>query len=246
MHRLLVASRVPGAQGDRVGILEADGVAGRICIAAEQPVPSRAHGLQVLPGGDFVAVANRLGRWLLRADAQGRVQARHAIDTERPARSFNGHVQPSADGRWLYTTETDPADGSGRISVRDAHTLARMAQFRSAGIDPHQVLPAADGCLMVANGGIPRDAAGRKIDSDRMAPSLVRLDPADGAVLWRWTLTDPRLSIRHLACGRVHPRCRRRAGNRPGCCGAARARSRAARGRTRSPRSAVPCRGRRW
>ncbi len=199
VHRLLAAWRVPGSQGDRVGILEADWAAGRIRIAAEQPVPGRAHGLQALPDGGFVAVANRPGRWLLRADAQGRVQRRHEVDAERPLRTFNGHVQPAADGRWLFTTETDPADGSGWVSVRDARTLARVAQFSTAGIDPHQVLPAADGQLLVANGGMARDAAGRKIEGHRMAPSLVRLDPATGTLLGRWTLADPRLSIRHLA-----------------------------------------------
>lgn len=201
LHRLLAAWRVPGVQGDRIGILEADWAAARIRIAVEQPVPSRAHGLQVLADGGFVAVANRPGRWLLRADAQGQVQRRLEVDDERPLRTFNGHVQPGVDGRWLFTTETDPADGSGWVSVRDARTLARVAQFATAGIDPHQVLQAADGRLLVANGGIPRDRAGRRIEPERMAPSLVRLDPADGALLGRWTLADARLSIRHLAWG---------------------------------------------
>ena len=45
------------------------------------------------------------------------------------------------------------------------------------------MLRAADGSLMVANGGIPRDAEGRKIELERMAPSLVRLDPRGGELL---------------------------------------------------------------
>ena len=199
VHRLLAAWRVPGAQGDRIGILRADWPARRVAVEVEIPVPTRAHGLQRLPGGDLLAVANRPGRWLLRTDAQGRLLRRLDIADERPARTFNGHVQPDAEGRWLFTTETDPADGSGWVSLRDARTLARVAQFSSQGIDPHQLLPDSDGALLVANGGIPRDADGRKVELDRMAPSLVRLRPSDGALLGRWTLPDPRLSIRHLA-----------------------------------------------
>lgn len=199
VHRLLAAWRVPGSQGDRVGILDVDWSAGRVRIAIDLPVPARAHGLQALPDGGFVAVANRPGAWLLRADAQGRVRRLHRVGDERPQRSFNGHVEPSADGRWLYTSETDPADGSGWISVRDAGTLVRVAEISSAGIDPHQILQAPDGDLLVANGGIPRDTAGRRIHIERMAPSLARLDPATGTRRGLWTLPDARLSIRHLA-----------------------------------------------
>src|SRR5690606_14414177 len=48
-------------------------------------------------------------------------------------------------------------------------------------------------------GGIPRDTAGRKVELDRMAPSLVRLALDGGRLLGRWTLPDARLSLRHLA-----------------------------------------------
>ncbi len=203
VHRLAAAWRVPaptaGTAPDRVGIIELDWPAGRARVLAELAVPERAHGLLALPDGGFVAVANRPGRWLLRCDAAGHLRHRLEIGNERPARTFNGHVERSADTAWLYTTETDPADGAGWVSVRDARTLARVAQFQSAGIDPHQLLRAADGALMVANGGIPRDNEGRKIELDRMAPSLVRLDPHNGELLGQWSLADARLSLRHLA-----------------------------------------------
>ena len=201
-HRLLAAWRVAGHDGvDRCGIVEADWAAGRTRIVAELVMPGRAHGLQRLPDGGWVVVANRPGRWLLRADAEGRVQRRLDADQERPWRSFNGHAEPDASGRWLYTTETDPADGSGWVSVRDAQTLARVAQHAVGGLDPHQVLLDPQGRLVVAVGGIPRDLSGRRIDPGRMAPSLLHLDPADGRAIGRWTLPDPRLSIRHLAWG---------------------------------------------
>jgi hypothetical protein len=203
VHRLLAAWRVPGQDGaDRCGIVEADWAGGRARIVAELVMPGRAHGLQRLPDGGWVVAANRPGRWLLRVDAAGRLQRRLDVGQERPLRTLNGHAEPDAAGCWLYTTETDPADGSGWISVRDARTLARVAQHAVGGMDPHQLLVDPQGRLVVAVGGIPRDLAGRRIDPSRMAPSLLHLDAADGRVIGRWTLPDPRLSIRHLAWGR--------------------------------------------
>ncbi|MBI5722171.1 MAG: DUF1513 domain-containing protein [Burkholderiales bacterium] len=197
---------------DRVGVLEIHWAAARIRVAAENPVAGRAHGLLALADGGFLAVANRPGRWLLRCDARGQVQQRLAIDSERPLRTFNGHVETSAaggaggTGDWLYTTETDPETGAGWISVRDARTLSRVAQFVAGGRDPHQLLRARDGSLLVAIGGIVRDREGHKIEAGRMAPSLARLAPAQGIVLGQWQLDDPRLSIRHLAWARAGAR----------------------------------------
>lgn len=185
--------------GDHVGIVDIDWDAGTLHLRQPTPVPTRGHGLLALADGGFAAVATRPGRWLLRCDAQGQVAVRHDIGSERPARSFDGHVDASADGRWLYTVETDPTSGQGWISVRDIRTLARVAQFASGGIDPHQMLHTPDGQLMVANGGIPRDGSGRKRQLDEMAPCLVRIHPSSGRVEGRWTLPDARLSLRHMA-----------------------------------------------
>lgn len=202
-RRLATAWRAVAAAGggpaDHLGILDVDWDAGTVRIAAEAVVPDRAHGLLALPAGGFVAVGFRPGRWLLRCDAAGLpVRWLHHGD-ERPRRTFNGHVECSADHHWLYTTETDPTDGSGWISVRDAGTLERVAQFASGGIDAHQLLRAPDGSLVVANGGIPRDAQGRAVERARMDPSLVRINPRDGRLLGQWRLPDARLSPRHMA-----------------------------------------------
>lgn len=204
-ERLASAWRLPpgaaGGQqgGDRVGVLEIDWSTGRVELLGDTPVPARAHGLLALNDGGFLAVAHRPGRWLLRGDGEGRVVRRLDLDAAGERRTLNGHVVASADGRWLYSTETDPADDSGWIAVRDARTLARVAEFRSHGSDAHQLLPAADGTLLVANGGIARDALGRKRDGEAMDSSLVRMDPASGRLLGQWRLADRALSLRHLA-----------------------------------------------
>ena len=193
-----VGTDADGAAGrDRVGLIAVDWGAAQLTIAAEVAVPSRAHGLLAMPDGGFVVVGNRPGRWLLRCDAAG-APARWLHQREG-GRTFNGHVQCSADAKTLFTTETDPATGRGWIGVRDAASLAQIGQFETAGLDPHQVLRATDGALLVANGGIVRDRLGRKVEGERLWPSLVRLDAANGRLLGQWTLADPDLSIRHLA-----------------------------------------------
>lgn len=200
-----VAQAPAGQSLDRVGVLDVDWAAGRLRVVADHPAPGRAHGLLPLPDGGFLAVASRPGTWLLLCDAEGRVVRRHSLDAERPARTLGGHAELSADGRWLYTAETDPAEGSGWIGVRSVADLQRVAEFSSGGRDPHQLLRDPSGALWVANGGILRLPDGRKTALDRMAPSLVRIDPRDGRVLDEQRLPDARLSIRHLAWSRHAP-----------------------------------------
>lgn len=204
--RLAMAWRgvVAGEKGDGaqdfIGVVEADLVAGQLRIVSEQAVPSRAHGLLAQADGGFLAVASRPGRWLVRVDADGRVVRRRDMeDDEGGGFTLDGHVCPGPGGEWLYTTETDRAHGEGWIGVRDARTLAKVAQWRTQGRDPHQLLFDAEGALLVANGGIPRTADGKKRDLDQMRSSLVRLHPARGEPLGQWRLDDPRLSLRHLA-----------------------------------------------
>lgn len=174
-------------------------------VAQSLVVPTRAHGLLVEAGGSVLAMARRPGDWLLRwHPATGATQWHWIEDDQR----FNGHVVASARDPMLWTTETDRESGEGRVALRDAHTLARTAAFATHGMDPHEllVLPARlgdvpAGSLLVANGGIPtQPETGRaKRDLDRMDASLVALDQATGQLLGQWRLSDPRLSIRHLA-----------------------------------------------
>lgn len=193
----------PADGGYRAGVLRLDLGAPALDLVHAVALPGRAHGLVALPDGGSLVVANRPGRWLLRTDAAGRALAWHRLDDERPARTLNGHAEVDADGRWLFTTETDPATGDGWVSVRDARTLARVLQWPTHGTDPHQALLDADGGLVVANGGIARWPDGRKRAEAPVQAALVRLDARDGRLLGRWTLPDPALSIRHLAW--AHP-----------------------------------------
>ncbi len=180
-----------------VGVLQPDWNAQRMQRTAAVAVPSRAHGLAALPDGGFVAVANRPGRWLARLDAQGRMQ--NLLSTPDAVRTFEGHVVVSADGQWLYTTETDPRTGQGWVSVRDVRTLQTVSEFRTGGSEPHQLLLDATGALVVANGGVLRAAGDRKIELHRMDSSLAHIRPESGERLGQWRLGDRRLGLRHMA-----------------------------------------------
>lgn len=183
-----------------VGILQLRGTALRRVEAIE--VPTRAHGLLQQADGSIVAVARRPGDWMVRWKPGA---ARNAAWTwlEEGA-TLNGHACMSADGRRLFTTETEHESGMGRIAVRDAASLEQIAAWPTHGADPHELVLDAAGDLWIANGGIvTAPETGRaKLHLERMDSSLVRLDARSGELEGQWRLEDPRLGLRHLAWGR--------------------------------------------
>lgn len=190
-----------------IGLLSTQEGAGQaLQIHAALEVPTRAHGLCVLPDGSVLATARRPGDWLVRwrPGAGGEPQW---LWQDRD-RSFNGHVLASADGQRIYTTETDAETGASWVVVRDARTLAKATEWPTHGIDAHELIwdtQAGKGnggaTLIVANGGVPTTPeTGRvKRNLDAMDSSLVRLDARTGRLRGQWRLQDQRLSLRHLA-----------------------------------------------
>ncbi|GAB2901862.1 hypothetical protein GCM10027046_33630 [Uliginosibacterium flavum] len=187
-----------GGPGDYVGIVQIDWAQRDIRLLSALPVASRGHGLISDGQGGYIAQAYRHGLWVLRADAAGKAVRQIDIKAES-GRVSGGHITLSADGKQVFCTEIDPVSGEGWISVRDAVTLTRVAQWPTHGMDPHQVLQDAQGMLLIANGGIRYTDKGAKRDLEQMSSSLVRLNPATGEVLGQWRLRDARLSLRHLA-----------------------------------------------
>jgi len=207
-HIRLAAAWQQADGGYRVGLLGVDrgDAAAPVQVLHALEVPTRAHGVHVLPDGSIVATARRPGDWLLRWQPGAAAPPRwHWVDA---ARSFNGHVIASADGSALYTTETDVDTGASLVVHRDAGSLDTIAEWPTHGIDAHELLwvPAAHGGLhagqlVVANGGVPTaPETGRvKRDLHTMDSSLVLLDGSTGALRGQWRLPDARLSLRHLA-----------------------------------------------
>ena len=202
LSRVVVGASWRGLRdGDphQAGALEIDWPRKAVRVQWSAELPTRPHGLTPEPDGGLLVVGARPGTWLARYDGAGRRVRRVRVDAEPGDTRLNGHAVGSADGRWIFTTETDPRTGRGRIGVRDRETLAKVDEWDSQGIEPHQLLLDADGQLVIANGGIPRTDGDRKHSLDRMDASLARLDGRTGRPTGHWRLDDPRLSLRHLA-----------------------------------------------
>lgn len=187
------------AEGDpfAVGVFELP-ASGAPRLRWQAPVPGRAHGLAALPGGGLLVVAARPGPWLLRLDSRGQVQARARPADEPDGHTLDGHALLSGNGQCLLTPQTDPK-GLGWLAWRDPRTLALVHRTPVHGVDPHHLVLDADGHVLLALGGIRRTPDGRKVELERMQSALVRLHRDSGALLGRWQLDDPRLSLRHLA-----------------------------------------------
>jgi len=184
----------------------------RIEVQRSVELPTRGHGLALLPDGSLLVAARRPGDWLLRVPPKG---APDWVWMEAGC-VFSGHVVPSADGHTVFTPEIDTHTGQGLLGVRDARTLEKSAEWPTLGMDSHAVsrMPAGAmgpggvthplaGMLFVANGGIDtaQETGRTKRHLHRMDPSVACLHPETGALLGQWRLDDPRLSLRHLAWG---------------------------------------------
>ena len=166
------------------------------------PLPARGHAAAAHPHfAQAVAFARRPGTFAIVIDcAAGTEIAR----LEAPkGRHFYGHGVFSADGDRLFTTENDYEAGVGIVGVWDGQNYARLGEFPSGGVGPHDVRLMPGGqTLVVANGGIEtHPETGRtKLNLPMMQPSLSYLD-LSGTVLEHVELphTMHRNSIRHLA-----------------------------------------------
>ncbi|MCJ8299828.1 MAG: DUF1513 domain-containing protein [Pseudomonadales bacterium] len=164
------------------------------------PLPSRAHQVLKHPTEDWLlVVARRPGQYLLIIDLHNSKLL--AQIEPRDGQHFSGHLQISADGRYLYTTENVSATSEGLIVVRElVGRYDSVGQFSSGGIGPHQLkLNSTEKQIIVANGGIhTRDRV--KLNLQQMQPNLSYINLANG-IIERQLLMDKQysqLSIRHI------------------------------------------------
>ncbi len=167
------------------------------------PLNGRGHDVALYrPTGDVVAFARRPGRFALAFNLQNATAP--TVFTPPSDRHFYGHGTFSLDGRLLFATENDFDNARGLIGIYDASDkFARIGEFESHGLGPHDMLLLEDGkTLVVANGGIEtHPESGRtKLNVTTMKPSLCFIDAATGDLMTRHTLPQDnhQLSIRHL------------------------------------------------
>lgn len=165
------------------------------------PIPGRGHAAAAHPKRpEILAFARRPGRFADVIDC--RTGARLSRLLPPDGRHFYGHGCFALNGRYLLTTENDYEAARGVIGVWDAAKgYARVTEFDSGGVGPHDVLLLSDQILVVANGGIEThpDSGRAKLNLPTMRSNLTYLQ-LDGALLERHELPDDlRLnSIRHL------------------------------------------------
>ncbi len=163
------------------------------------PLPGRGHAAAAHPSrAQAVAFARRPGTFALVLDCATGVVA-HRL-TPPDGMQFNGHGAFSADGTLLMTSEVVAETGEGRIGLWDTESYARLTDWPTHGIGPHEIRCLPDGSLAVANGGIRTDPVDRaKLNVPDMRPNLALLSP-DGALLDLIELPGlAQNSIRHLA-----------------------------------------------
>lgn len=202
--RLLAAWQLPSGLY-QVGVLNAAGQGAALSydVTMVFDLPTRPHGLMHLHGDEYLVIARRPGDWLLRLNIRSGETSRVWQEEDR---HLNGHS--ALHGDRLYTTETDVLGGTGVLAVRNRHTFELLDVWPTHGKDPHEMLVLPKGglgidepFLLVANGGIPTHAdMGRtQLNQLPMDSSVVAMSPRTGRVLNQWTLSDSRLSLRHMA-----------------------------------------------
>jgi uncharacterized protein len=163
----------------------------------------RGHGLAVRPdGSEAICFARRPGRFALVLDVLAGVEVTEIPSA--PSRHFSGHGLFVQSGDLLLATENDETKHQGVIGIYDARaSYARLGEFPTFGIGPHDLALLPDGkTLVVANGGIDKrhdDTGG--IEPADIHSDLVYLDWQAERLLERAALERQfaRLSIRHLA-----------------------------------------------
>lgn len=188
---------------------EGDFIAGLVSDRGETisqiKLPARGHDITQCPETQkLVVFARRPGAFAIVFDRSGNVL--NTI-TSVDGRHFFGHGTFSADGRLLYTTENDFEAARGVIGIYDATAeFARIGEFTSGGIGPHDLALNADGSLLcVANGGIEThpDFGRTKLNLATMQPNLTWIERETGSVVATHNLPPDlhQLSLRHLAFG---------------------------------------------
>ncbi|MDA5564475.1 DUF1513 domain-containing protein [Cobetia sp. MMG027] len=170
-----------------------------------QPIKERAHGATRHPHKPWALIfARRPGTEINVFDLE--TGERITRIEAAPDRHFYGHGVFSPDGGLLYTTENAITSGEGRIGIYDMHRdFARLGEFASGGIGPHEIRLHPDGQqLIIANGGIlTRPETGRvKLNLESMQPNLTLLDRVSGEIRWQGEPSHHQLSLRHLDVSR--------------------------------------------
>lgn len=152
----------------------------------QAPTNFRGHGLCQNPAKpeQVVMIARRPGTMGVQLNIlTGEIERRfHCLDNHH----MQGHACYSADGEYLYCTESDFSTGQGKITVRETRNMRLVNEFSSHGIGPHELALMPDQkTLVVANGGLlTHPDSGREVlNLASMRSTLSYIDGTNGNLL---------------------------------------------------------------
>ena len=160
------------------------------------PIPDRGHGVATNQHGHAVVFGRRPGTFFMAFDYRTEQLIRLQLAQEK--RHFYGHGVYSHDGNYLFATEGERLSSRGIIGVYDVkQQYKKIDELTGFGIGPHEVIMMPDGVLAIGVGGVHTN--GRvPLNLENMQPSLSYLS-TEGKLLDQVSLSDHKLSIRHLA-----------------------------------------------
>jgi hypothetical protein len=170
------------------------------------PVNFRGHGLNQHPTKKqfLVMIARRPGTSgiVINTTTGKRSHTFHSQTNQH----MHGHACYSADGGFLYTTESNFKTGEGLIVVRETKHYQVVLTYSSGGIGPHELALMPDNkTLVVANGGLlTHPDSGREIlNLESMESNLSYINSENGKLIKRVSLNHKdidfsKASIRHL------------------------------------------------
>jgi hypothetical protein len=114
-----------------------------------------------------------------------------------PGSIFYGHGVFSDDGKLMYSSELDPKDSRGIVSIRDFKSGKYLGNFPTFGTGPHDLKIIRNGsAMLIVNSGFIDEAYKEKI---RPENEVVCVDIKAQKELWRYEPPKVRQFIQHVA-----------------------------------------------
>lgn len=113
---------------------------------------------------------------------------------------MEGHACFDQAGKTLFCTESNKQTQLGVITVRETSTYTLNKEFYSGGVGPHELLnhPTIPDTLIIANGGLIKNEAGKITNGSTMASNISFLNIVTGEVTQQFRVKENKASLRHI------------------------------------------------